>query len=72
MTVQIQIRRGTAATWTSVNPLLAEGELGVELDTDKFKIGDGTSNWNSLPYSTVRQDQRDQLDPRDQRELPQQ
>jgi hypothetical protein len=52
MTVQIQIRRGTASTWSSVNPLLAEGELGVELDTDKFKIGNGTDNWNTLPYAT--------------------
>ena len=41
MTVQIQIRRGTAAEWTAADPILAEGELGVELDTDKFKIGNG-------------------------------
>ena len=38
MAVTIQIRRGTAASWTSSNPILAEGELAVELDTGKFKI----------------------------------
>ena len=52
MAVTIQIRRGTAASWTSSNPILAEGELAVELDTGKFKIGNGTTNWNSLAYST--------------------
>ena len=52
MAVTIQIRRGTAASWTSSNPILAEGELAVELDTGKFKIGNGTTDWNSLAYST--------------------
>lgn len=48
---QIQIRRGTASQWVSTNPTLASGELGLETDTNKFKIGDGTSAWNSLAYS---------------------
>jgi hypothetical protein len=52
MVVQIQIRRGTAAEWTSANPLLAEGELGAELDTGQFKIGNGTDNWADLEYAT--------------------
>jgi len=56
MAVQIQLRRGTAAQWTAANPILAQGELAVETDTNKFKIGngktDGTGNWNSLPYFT--------------------
>lgn len=47
---KIQFRRGNAATWTSVNPTLAQGELGIELDTGKLKIGDGTTAWNSLDY----------------------
>ena len=38
--------------WTSVNPTLAEGEMGVELDTGKFKIGNGTNNWGGLAYSS--------------------
>ena len=52
MAVIIQLRRGTAAAWTSANPVLAQGELGFETDTLKVKLGDGTSNWVSLPYFT--------------------
>jgi hypothetical protein len=51
MPVQIQLRRGLAADWTSANPILAEGEVGVELDSDGFKIGDGVAHWLGLPYS---------------------
>jgi hypothetical protein len=47
---QIQLRRGTAAQWTSANPILAAGEMGVETDTVKAKIGDGALTWNALPY----------------------
>ncbi len=47
---QIQIRRGTAAAWTSADPTLASGELGFETDTNKFKWGDGTTAWTSLDY----------------------
>lgn len=50
---QIQVRRGTAATWTSTNPTLAAGEVGFETDTGKFKIGTGSSTWNALGYSTT-------------------
>lgn len=50
MAVQIQIRRDTAANWTSVNPILASGEQGLETDTGKIKFGNGSSAWNSLPY----------------------
>ena len=46
----IQIRRDTAANWTSANPTLAQGELGAETDTDKIKIGDGSTAWASLAY----------------------
>ena len=46
----IQIRRDTAANWTSANPILAQGELGVETDTDKIKIGDGSTAWTGLGY----------------------
>jgi hypothetical protein len=47
---QIQIRRGTAAQWTSTNPTLSAGELGAETDTNKIKCGNGSTAWNSLPY----------------------
>ena len=49
-TVRIQVRRGTAADWTSVHPVLAPGEVGFESDTRKMKVGDGTSNWTQLDY----------------------
>jgi hypothetical protein len=47
---QIQIRRGTASQWTSANPTLAAGEFGYESDTNKFKIGTGSTAWTSLSY----------------------
>jgi hypothetical protein len=46
----IQHRRDTAPNWTSVNPVLAASELGFETDTNKFKLGDGTSTWTALAY----------------------
>ena len=48
---QIQLRRGTAAQWTSANPVLASGEFGYETDTGKAKIGNGVADWNSLGYA---------------------
>jgi hypothetical protein len=47
---QIQVRRGTAAQWTSTNPTLAAGEWGLETDTLKTKIGNGATAWTSLTY----------------------
>jgi hypothetical protein len=51
MTSRLQNRRDTAANWTSNNPTLAAGEIGLETDTTKYKIGDGTTAWNSLAYA---------------------
>ena len=53
MAIQIQLRRGTALEWTNANTILSIGEIGVEHDTGKFKLGNGTSNWNSLQYFTT-------------------
>jgi hypothetical protein len=53
MATRMQQRRGTAATWTSANPILAAGEIGFEIDTNKFKIGDGSSRWDTLTYFTA-------------------
>jgi hypothetical protein len=53
MAVQIQLRRGTASQWTSADPTLAVGEIGLETDTAKYKIGDGTTAWSSLAYSSL-------------------
>ena len=47
---QIQIRRGTASQWTSTNPTLAAGELGLETDTLLMKAGNGSTAWTSLAY----------------------
>lgn len=52
MAVILQLRRGTAAEWTSANPVLAQGEMGVETDTLKVKLGNGTTAWTALPYFT--------------------
>ena len=47
----MQQRRGTAAEWLSANPILSAGEIGVETDTFKFKIGDGILAWDVLKYA---------------------
>jgi len=52
MAVTIQFRRDTKANWEKYNPVLAPGELGVEIDTWRFKIGDGIRKWTELPYSS--------------------
>jgi len=52
--IQLQFRRDTSTNWTSTNPLLASGEMGIELDTHTFKIGDGISRWNNLPYGGLQ------------------
>jgi hypothetical protein len=46
----IQLRRDTAVNWTSANPVLSAGEAGYELDTNKLKVGDGTTSWSALDY----------------------
>lgn len=50
MAVQIQWRRDSAGNWSTNNPLLAQGEIGLENDTMKAKMGNGVDNWNALPY----------------------
>lgn len=52
-TVRIQVRRGLASEWTSTNPILAAGEMGVETDTNKFKFGNGTATWSALSYANA-------------------
>lgn len=50
MAVQIQFRRDYSGNWSYYNPTLAQGELGIETDTMRLKIGDGYNSWNSLSY----------------------
>ena len=54
MAVRIQLRRDTAANWVSSNPTLRAGEIGIETDTLKFKVGTGSTPWNSITaYANV-------------------
>jgi len=48
--IQLQMRRDTAALWTSTNPTPADGEWCLETDTRRIKIGDGVTAWTSLLY----------------------
>lgn len=50
MSKQILNRRDTAANWSTINPILGPGEIGVESDSGQFKLGDGTSTWSELDY----------------------
>lgn len=47
---KILIRNDSAANWSTANPILSKGEMGIEIDTNKVKIGDGVTTWNSLSY----------------------
>jgi hypothetical protein len=60
MAVRIQIRRDTSTNWSTNNPVLYPGEIGIETDTNKFKIGPAVNSpavataWNSIiAYSNV-------------------
>lgn len=50
MALKIQLRRDIAANWTANNPLLLNGEIGIETDTLKFKIGNGSQKWNAIEF----------------------
>lgn len=47
---KILLRNDTAANWTANNPVLAKGQIGIQINTKKFKFGDGVTAWNSLDY----------------------
>lgn len=59
MAIQIQFRRGTAAEWTSANPVLAQAEMGIETDSRAYKIGDGVTAWNALSYGGIENPRRE-------------
>lgn len=50
MAIKFQVKRSNNSTWSSVNPILAEGEFGFETNTNKLKIGNGSNTWNTLSY----------------------
>lgn len=51
LNTKIIMRNDTAENWTTKNPTLSKGEFGVENDTNKFKIGDGSTAWKELAYA---------------------
>lgn len=51
--IRIQSRVDTIDNWKDINPILLEREIGYEKETGKYKIGNGNSTWNELPYSSV-------------------
>jgi len=53
MASKIQLRSDSSANWISANPILAQGEAGIELDTNEIKIGDGLTHWNNLEYLSI-------------------
>lgn len=56
LNIRIQLRNDKAENWTTKNPVLLKGEMGVEIDTGKIKIGNGTDHWTTLKYSGVDED----------------
>lgn len=54
MAVTIQLKRDTAANWSTNNPVLAVGEVGIVTDTLKSKVGNGTDNWDTLEYLSTK------------------
>lgn len=50
LNTRIQLKHGLAAKWTEKNPVLLAGEMGIETDTLKMKVGDGISHWDALGY----------------------
>lgn len=51
LNIVVRQRRDTSAAWQAVNPVLPAGQLGFETDTGRFKLGDGATAWNALPYA---------------------
>ena len=51
LTVRIRQKYDTAENWSKNNPILLAGEIGIESNTNRIKIGNGTSHWNDLTYA---------------------
>lgn len=54
MASRLQFRRDTKASWGAYDPVLADGEIGIERDSGRFKLGDGIKTWSLLPFSSNR------------------
>ena len=62
MIVRIQMRRGLKSEWESADPILSDGEIGVERDTGDFKIGNGVKSWSELDYANTSLVDGDEFD----------
>jgi hypothetical protein len=56
MRARILHRYNEANYWAELNPVLGEGELGIESDTGLSKLGDGSTHWNQLKYCGAREE----------------
>ena len=61
LNTKIILRNDTKANWASANPVLTKGEMGIEVDTGKIKIGDGVKTWTELGYANVLPSDLDNL-----------
>ena len=55
LNTKILSRNDISSNWTRANPILLLGEIGIETDTNKLKVGNGINNWNDLPYILTKQ-----------------
>lgn len=60
--VKLRLRSDSAANWLKANPVLLAGEIGIEANTGKMKVGNGKSTWRVLPYLITRMSQAEILD----------
>ena len=60
--VKVRLRTDSAVNWLNVNPVLLKGEIGVEEDTGRIKIGNGKSSWAVLPYFFAGMSKQEILD----------
>jgi hypothetical protein len=56
MIARILHRYNESNYWADLNPVLGKGEIGIESDTNLSKIGDGSTQWNDLPYAGAREE----------------
>ena len=47
---KLLVRRDSSSNWTTNNPVLSQGEIGYDTNEGKIKVGNGSSNWSSLPF----------------------
>ncbi len=60
--VKLRLRTDSAVNWLTINPVLLKGEIGVEEDTGRIKIGNGKSAWAVLPYFAVEMRKQEIID----------